>query len=106
RSRLQATASRGLTQFVARESETEQLRLALERARTGHGQVVGVVGEPGVGKSRLYWEFANSHHTQGCLVLESHAVSYGKATSYLLVIDLMKAYFHIEAHDEPGRIRD
>jgi class 3 adenylate cyclase len=106
RSRLQAAAARGLTRFVGRDREMEQLRLALERAGGGHGQVVGVVGEPGVGKSRLYWEFIHSRHTDGWLVLESRSVSYGKATSYLPVIDLLKGYFQIEAQDEPRRMRE
>ena len=57
RSRLQAAAARGLTRFVGRDAEFEQLHQALERAGTGHGQVVAVVGDPGVGKSRLFWEF-------------------------------------------------
>ena len=59
--------------------------------RPGHGQIVALVGEPGVGKSRLVWEFTHSHRTQGWLVLESGSVSYGKATSYLPVIDLLEA---------------
>ena len=81
RSRLQAAAARGLTRFVGRDAELEQLRRALERAGGGHGQVVALVGEPGVGKSRLVWEFTHSHRTQGWLVLESGSVSYGKATA-------------------------
>ena len=60
RSRLQATAARGLTRFVGRDAEIELLRQALERAEGGHGQVVSVVGEPGGGKSRLVWEFTHS----------------------------------------------
>ena len=79
RSRLQASAARGLTPFVGRESELEQLRQTLDRARGGHGQVVALVGEPGVGKSRLLWEFTHSHRTHGWLILESGAVSYGRA---------------------------
>ena len=67
RSRLQAAAARGLTRFVGRDAETEQLRKALEQARAGHGQVVAVVGEPGVGKSRLFYEFTHSHRTEGWL---------------------------------------
>ena len=96
RSRLQAAAARGLTRFVGRDAETEQLRKALEQARADHGQVVGVVGEPGLGKSRLFFEFIHSHRTQGWLILESGSVSYGKATPYLPVIDLLKAYFKIQ----------
>ena len=106
RSRLQAAAARGLTRFVGRDGETEQLRKALEQARSDHGQVVGVVGEPGLGKSRLFFEFTHSHRTQGWLILESGSVSYGKATPYLPVIDLLKAYFKIQDRDDQREIRE
>ncbi len=71
RSRLQAAAARGLTRSSGRDAELEQLRHTLEQAGAGHGQVVALVGEPGVGKSRLVWEFTHSHRTQGWLVLEA-----------------------------------
>jgi hypothetical protein len=58
--------------------------------------VAAVVGEAGVGKSRLVYEFTHWHRMQGCLVLEAASVSYGKATSYLPVIDLLKGYFNIQ----------
>src|SRR4051794_25990430 len=106
RSRLQAAAARGLTKFVGRDPELETLRRTLEQASRGHGQVVALVGEPGVGKSRLVWEFSHSHRTQGWLVLESGSVSYGKATSYLPVIDLLKTYGRIEARDDARSIRE
>ena len=106
RSRLQASAGRGLTRFVGRDAELQQLTQALERATTGHGQAVAVVGEAGVGKSRLVWEFTRSHRTQGWLVLESSSVSYGKATPYLPVIDLLKAYCGIQDRDDPRAIRE
>ena len=83
RRRLQASAARGLTRFVGRQQELAALQQALARAGAGHGQVVAVVGEAGVGKSRLVYEFVHSHHTPGWLVLESASVSYGKATPYL-----------------------
>jgi class 3 adenylate cyclase/tetratricopeptide (TPR) repeat protein len=106
RSRLQAAAARGLTRFVGRDAETEQLRKALELAGAGHGQVVGVVGEPGVGKSRLFYEFIHSHRTQGWLIVESGSVSYGKATPYLPLIDLLKMYFKIHDRDKQREIRE
>jgi class 3 adenylate cyclase len=106
RTRLQAAAARGLTRFVGRGSELGTLHQALERAGAGHGQVVGVVGEPGVGKSRLFYEFAHSHRTAGWLILESSSVSYGRATPYLPLIDLLKAYFQLEARDDARRIRE
>src|SRR5262245_56993749 len=106
RSRFQATSARGLTRFVGRDREVQQLAQALERAAAGHGQAVAVVGEAGLGKSRLVWEFARSHRTDGWLVLESSSVSYGKATPYLPVIDLLKAYCRIQERDEPRAIRE
>jgi class 3 adenylate cyclase/tetratricopeptide (TPR) repeat protein len=106
RSRLQASAARGLTRFVGRDSELQQLAQALERTAAGHGQIVAVVGEPGVGKSRLVWEFTRSHRTHGWLVLESGSASYGKATPYLPVIELLKAYCRIQERDDPRAIRE
>ncbi|MBI2468196.1 MAG: AAA family ATPase [Candidatus Rokubacteria bacterium] len=106
RSRMQAAAARGLTRFVGRDPEVEVLRQALDKAQTGHGQVVAVVGEPGVGKSRLFWEFIHSHRTHGWLVLESSSASYGKASPYLPVIDLLKAYCQIEPRDDERKIRE
>jgi class 3 adenylate cyclase len=106
RSRLHAAAARGLTRFVGRDSEIAQLSSARDRARAGSGQLVAVVGEPGVGKSRLYWEFTRSHLTEGWLVLESTSVSYGKATAYLPVIDLLRSYFKIVERDEARVVRE
>jgi len=105
RTRLQASRARGFTLFVGRDAEMDQLRRAAEEARCGHGQVVAVVGEPGVGKSRLYYEFVHSHHAHGWLVLESGSVSYGKATPYLPLADLLRAYFRIETRDDTRAIR-
>jgi class 3 adenylate cyclase/tetratricopeptide (TPR) repeat protein len=106
RSRLSAAATRGLTRFVGRDAELEQLRQALGRAAAGHGQVVAIVGEPGVGKSRLVWEVTHSHRVHGWLVLQAGSVSYGKATSYLPVVDLLKGYFAIEDRDGPRAVRE
>src|SRR5262245_55736945 len=89
RTRLEAAARRGLTRFVGRTGELEQLRDALDHASREHGQVIAVVGEPGVGKSRLFWEFLHSHRVHGWLVLQAASVSYGKATAYLPVIELL-----------------
>ncbi len=105
RRRLQASVMRGLTRFVGRQQELAGLQQALERAGAGHGQVAAIVGEPGVGKSRLVYEFVHSHHMQGWLALESASVSYGKATPYFPVIDLLKRYGHIEDHDDTRTIR-
>src|SRR5262249_18776873 len=105
RRRLQARAARGLTSFVGRQQELAALQQALERAGAGQGQVMAVVGEAGVGQARLVYEFVHSHHTPGWLVLESASVSYGKATPYFPIIDLLKRYSHVEEHDDTRTIR-
>ncbi|MEK7445670.1 MAG: adenylate/guanylate cyclase domain-containing protein, partial [candidate division NC10 bacterium] len=106
RSRFQAAAARGLTRFVGRAPELDVLLRALAEARAGHGQLVAVAGEPGVGKSRLFWEITHSHRTSGWLLLESHSVSYGEATPYLPVIDLLKAYFRVQDGDDHREVRE
>ncbi|MBI3757224.1 MAG: AAA family ATPase [Deltaproteobacteria bacterium] len=105
RTRLQVSARRGLTRFVGRQSEMEQLRKALEHAKAGHGQIVGTMGEPGLGKSRLFYEF-KLLSLSGCLVLEAYSVSHGKATAYLPVIELLKSYFRIESPDDERTRRE
>src|SRR5262245_16271588 len=99
RTRLQAATGRGLTRFVGRRAELDELARAWHRAVAGHGQVVAVVGEPGVGKSRLFYEFARSHLREPWRIIESGSVSYGQATAYLPVIDLLKTYFRLRARD-------
>ena len=99
RTRLQISARRGLTRFVGRHGELDQLQRALEQAKEGHGQIVGVMGEPGLGKSRLFYEFKLTSHS-GCTVLEAFAVSHGKASPYLPLIELLKNYFQIEPGDD------
>jgi class 3 adenylate cyclase/tetratricopeptide (TPR) repeat protein len=107
RSRLRArAASGGLTQFVGRQREFEVLAEAAKNAKCGKGHAVAIVGEPGVGKSRLYWEFTHSPYAQGCLVVEASSVSYGKATSFLPVIDLLKSYFQIGERDDARSVKE
>jgi class 3 adenylate cyclase/tetratricopeptide (TPR) repeat protein len=106
RTRLQAAAIRGLSRFVGREHELEQLAKAAAAARGGRGQVVAIVGDPGVGKSRLFFEFARSSHARDWLMLEADSVTYGRAVPYLPVIALLKAYFQIEDREEPRKIRE
>lgn len=111
RTRLQLSASRGLARFVGRAHELEQLREARARARArarahaGYGQIVGVVGEPGVGKSRLCHEF-KLLAPRDCLVLETHSVSHGKAYPYLPLIELLRNYCQIAAQDDERRRRE
>ena len=105
RTRLQVAARRGLTRFVGRQSELEQIQRALAHAKEGHGQIVGVMGEPGLGKSRLFYEFKLTSQA-GCLVLEAYSVSHGKASPYLPVIELLKSYFRIEPQDDERTRRE
>ena len=105
RHRLQAAAARGLTRFVGRDPELAALGQALARAAAGHGQVVALVGEAGVGKSRLVYECVHAQQTQGWLVLESASVSYGKATPYFPIIDLLRRYTHVEERDDVRTVR-
>ena len=106
RTRIQAAARRGLTRFVGRDSELEVLRRAQQLTAGAQGQVVALVGEAGVGKSRLVYEFVHSHRLDGWRILESTSVSYGRATSYLPVIDLLKGYFKIQERDDLRGIRE
>ncbi len=106
RSRLQAAAARGLSRFVGRDIELEAVRQALARTNAGHGQVVALVSEPGVGKSRLVWEVTHSHRVHNWLVLEAGSVSYGRASVYFPVIDLLKVYFQIGDRDDTRKIRE
>src|SRR5437773_6625589 len=105
RTRLQVAARHGLTRFVGRHSELEQLQRAFEQAKAGHGQIVGVIGEPGLGKSRLFYEFQILARS-GCLVLEAYSVSYGKASPYLPLIELLKSYFQIQLQDDERTQRE
>jgi class 3 adenylate cyclase/predicted ATPase len=105
RRRLQTARARGLTCFVGRQTELGILQEALAQAAVGHGQVVAVVGEAGVGKSRLVDECVAAAGPQGWMVLDSAAVSYGQATPYGPVIDLLQRYCAINDRDDPQTVR-
>jgi DNA-binding NtrC family response regulator/class 3 adenylate cyclase len=102
---LEVYGKRPLSRFVGRERELADLRALLAQAAQGRGQVVSIVGEPGVGKSRLCYEVTQAQRPHGWLTLESSPTAYGKDTPYLPVIDLLKAYFQLEARDQPQTIR-
>ena len=106
RSRFLVAVARGLSRFVGRHAELVALVHALDRAAAGHGQVFATIGEPGLGKSRLYHEFVHTPKVEGWLVLAAGSVSYGKATAYLPVVDLLKGYFRIESRAAPGNARE
>ena len=103
-SRLQSAPS-ALARLRGREGELSRLERLLERAETRHGQVAGVVGEAGVGKSRLMWEFARASRTEGWLLLEMPAASHTKATPYAPVTTMLQAYFQVEPEDDVATIR-
>jgi len=102
---LQRSASRGLSRFVGRDTEISQMKRALTSAKSGSGQVVAAVGEPGVGKSRLFHEFQAIGHSD-FLVLTAQSVSHGKTSSYLPLIELLKNYFQISAEDDSHKRRE
>jgi class 3 adenylate cyclase len=105
RTRLQLAARRGLTRFVGRDAELAQMRRAFELATAGHGQIVAAIGEPGVGKSRLFFEF-KAVSRSACMELEALSVSHDKASAYLPLIDLLHTYFGIEARDDGRKRRE
>jgi tetratricopeptide (TPR) repeat protein len=105
RTRLQRAAGRGLTKFVGREREMDAMRHAAELAQGGRGQIVAAVGEPGLGKSRLFHEF-KAKNQSGWMMLGAVSVSHGKASAYLPVIDLLHGYFHITADDDQRTRRE
>src|SRR5262249_19094818 len=105
RTRLQRSATRGYTKFVGRQREMDALKHAGELAKAGLGQIVAAMAEPGVGKSRLFYEFKATSQTQS-LVLEALSVSHGKASGYLPVIELLHDYFGIDAGDDVRKRRE
>jgi len=105
RTRLQRSAGRGLTRFVGRKREMEALKHAAEQAKAGCGQLVAAMAEPGVGKSRLFFEFKVTSQS-GWMVLETISISHGKASAYLPVIDLLRNYFDITMADDERKRRE
>jgi len=97
RTRLDAGAQRGLTPFVGRGHELETLEAAFARTRAGHGQVVFVVGEPGIGKSRLLYEFRG--RSSDADWREGHCLSFGRATAFHPLVDLLKRWVGIDERD-------
>jgi class 3 adenylate cyclase/tetratricopeptide (TPR) repeat protein len=106
RQRFHAAAARGLTRFVGRREEYDAITETLRRVEQGHGQLIALIGEPGIGKSRLVWEVTRSPLTQGWRVLEAGGLSYGSGTPYLPVRRLLQVYFHIDDQDDGAAIRE
>ena len=105
RTRLQRSAGRGYTKFVGRHREMDAMKHAAEQTKAGHGQIVAAMAEPGVGKSRLFFEF-KAISQSGWMVLETFSVSHGKASAYLPIVDLLRNYFGISAGDDQRKRRE
>ncbi len=106
RTRFDVSAERGLTPFVGRERELELLLDGFGRAKEGMGQVYSIVGEAGVGKSRFLYEFRKAVSNENVTLLEGKCLSYGKATPYHPIVDILKANFEIGEEDDDAKIRD
>ncbi|HSF31449.1 MAG TPA: sigma 54-interacting transcriptional regulator, partial [Candidatus Tectomicrobia bacterium] len=106
RSPLEVYGKRPLSRLVGRERELARLSQILVQVEQGQGQVVGIVGEPSVGKSRLCHELTQSQRTRGWLILESSPVAYGKGIPYLPIIDLLRAHFQLDVGDERETVID
>jgi class 3 adenylate cyclase/tetratricopeptide (TPR) repeat protein len=106
RTRLDVSRARGFTKFVGRHSEMAVLEVALEQAIAGNAQVIGVVAEPGTGKSRLCYEFAERCRARGIPVYEAHGVAHGKAVPLLPILEFFRNYFGITEQDTPRAARD
>ena len=103
RTRLDVAAERGLTPYVGRERELATLTACFEKAQTGQGQVLFLVGDPGIGKSRLLYEFRRRLGTQATWV-EGQCVSHGRSVAFHPVVDMLKRNFRIEETDTAGTI--
>jgi predicted ATPase/class 3 adenylate cyclase len=106
RTRLDVSRARGFTKFVGRQSEMAALEAALERTISGNAQVIGIVAEPGTGKSRLCYEFAERCRAREIPVYEGHGVAHGKAVSLLPILEFFRSYFGIIEHDTARAARD
>ncbi|NIQ90348.1 MAG: adenylate/guanylate cyclase domain-containing protein, partial [Deltaproteobacteria bacterium] len=105
RTRLEVSRARGFSKFVGRDREMASLESALAQAGEGRGQVVGVVGEAGVGKSRLCLEFVERCRARGIAVYEAHCPAHGKAVPFLPLLELLRAYFGIAERDTAAEAR-
>jgi len=95
-----------LSEFVGREEVLEALQAPLANVEAGRGQVVGIVGEPGIGKSRLVYEFRRSLTGKRLTYLEGRCLSYARNVPYVPVLDLVRANCGIQESDPPDRIAE
>jgi class 3 adenylate cyclase/predicted ATPase len=103
---LEVSRSRGFSRFVGRENETATLEAALSRAIGGTAQVVGIVGEPGVGKSRLCFEFLERCRVRGLPIFEARGVAHGKSLPLLPMLELFRSFFGITEEDTDQAARE
>src|SRR5262245_53879550 len=103
---LEVSRSRGFSRFVGRLDEMAALEAALARAIGGSAQVVGIVGEPGVGKSRLCFEFLERCRARGLAIFEAHGVPHGKALPLLPMLELFRSFFGITGQDSDQAARE
>jgi class 3 adenylate cyclase len=106
RTRLDRSRARGLSTFVGRDSEMAMLEAALQQALAGHGRIVGVVAEAGVGKSRLCFEFTERCRARGIVVHQAHCPAHGKTVAYLPVLELLRGYFGLADGDSARAARE
>ena len=98
--RLAAAAARGLTRFVGRTNSMAAIESAYHRTQSGSGQIVGVVGRAGVGKSRFLLEFRNRLPQDEFVYLEGRCLYFGESTAYSPIVDILNSYFDIKEDDE------
>jgi len=106
RSKLRSEDAQLLSRFIGRVAELERLHALLELARTGQGQIAAVSSEAGVGKTRLVHEFLRSAKIQTWRILEGRSHSYERAASYRPIIELLRAYFELDALDPASRVTE
>ena len=104
--RLDVSRSRGLSRFVGRDADMQSLESALAQAQSGNGQVVGIVAEAGIGKSRLCFEFLERCRARGMKVLEGHAVAHGKNIPLLPILQVFRDYYGITERDDDRTVRE
>jgi class 3 adenylate cyclase/tetratricopeptide (TPR) repeat protein len=106
RSRLDLARERGFSRFVGREREMETLEAALDRAKAGEATAIGVVAEPGIGKSRLYHEFVERCRSEGTEVFQAQGQAHGKSIPFMPILQMLRAFFAIEDSDAEQTARE
>jgi len=106
RTRLDLARERGFSRFVGRERETARLDEALRRAQAGEASAIGVVAEPGIGKSRLYLEFIERCRSEGTEVFEAQGQAHGEAIPFMPILQMLRAFFGIGDNDSEQTARE